>query len=175
MPSTALKGMTDRLRDVDQLLAAHEAVTGTERGRRFDVEGLNRAAVLMLSSHFEGFLEELMAEALHAIHPSLNSPTLTGSFHNPWPDRIDDLYAFLGMEKPARKVSWQGANNASVRRNLEELVRTRNKLAHGTTGVAIYKRDVRRFRRYVEGFAQRFDDQVAAQVMSMTGSQPWPP
>lgn len=41
MPSTALKGLTLRLKDIDQLMEAHAAREGTQRGRRFDVEGLN--------------------------------------------------------------------------------------------------------------------------------------
>jgi hypothetical protein len=173
MSSKALDALTDRLKDVDQLMAAHLAVAGPNRGRKFEVEGLNRAAILMLSSHFEGYLEDVMAEALSAINPELNASTLTGGFHNPWPDRIDQLFAFLGMSKPARQISWQKASNASVRSNLEKLVRTRNKLAHGTTGVKVAKSEVIGLRKYVEGFAQRFDADVRAQVQSLTGSDPW--
>jgi hypothetical protein len=39
MPSNALIGLTERLRDVDPLMAAHETVGGLEPGRRYDVEG----------------------------------------------------------------------------------------------------------------------------------------
>lgn len=62
-----------------------------------------------------------------------------------------------------------------MRDNLAELVRTRNKLAHGTTGVTVYKVEVRRYRGYVEGFAERFDKSVRTQVRTLTGSFPWPP
>ena len=87
MRSQALAALTDRLRDVDQLMNAHEAVGGPAPGRRYEVEGINRAAVLMLSAHLEGYLEDVMAEALAGVNPSLAS-VVTGSFHNPWPDRI---------------------------------------------------------------------------------------
>ncbi len=156
-------------------MAAHRAVAGGKRGRKYEVEGLNRAAVLMLSSHFEGYLEDVMGEALAAVNAKLGAPTLTGGFHNPWPDRIDQLFSFLGMHKPSRSICWQKASNASVRTNLEKLVRTRNKLAHGTTGVQVYKTDVTSLRKYVEGFAQRFDAAVRAQVKTLTGKDPWPP
>jgi hypothetical protein len=174
MPSKALTALGDRLQDVDQLMAAHEAVGGTDRGRRFDVEGLNRAGVLMLSAHFEGYVEDLMAEALAAIDSQLQVEPLTGSFHNPWPDRIDELFAFLGLDKPSRRISWQRASNTAVRSNLEKLVRTRNRLAHGATGVEVKKHEVTSLRKYVEGFAQRFDDLVRAQVQTLTGTSPWP-
>jgi hypothetical protein len=174
MPSKALAALTDRLKDVDQLMAAHRAVAGPKRGRKFEVEGLNRAAVLMLTSHFEGYLEDVMAEAVQAVNPKLSASTLTGGFHNPWPDRIDELFAFLGMVKPSKSISWQRASNTAVRSNLKKLVGTRNKLAHGTTGVTVYKTDVTSLRKYVEGFARRFDALVRAQVKLLTGSNPWP-
>lgn len=174
MPSDALKALADRLKDVDQLMNAQAAVAGPKRGRKFEVEGLNRAAVLMLCSHFEGYLEDVMAEAIRGINADLNAPTLTGGFHNPWPDRIDDLFAFLGMEKPSRSISWQKASNSTVREHLKQLVQTRNKLAHGTTGVQVYKTEVTSFRRYVEGFSDRFDSAVRRQVHKLTGSYPWP-
>jgi hypothetical protein len=154
-------------------MAAHAAVGGLDPGRRFEVEGLNRAAVLMLSAHFEGYLEEVMAEALAPLNARLDPHPLTSGFHNPWPDRIDDLFAFLGMDKPTRAISWQRAGNAAVRSNLEKLVRTRNQIAHGTTGVTVRKFEVTSLRKYVEGFAQRFDGDVRRQVRTLTGSNPW--
>lgn len=174
MPSPALEALTDRLKDVDQLMAAHTAVGGLERGRRFNVEGLNRAGVLMLSAHFEGYLEDLMAQALAALNTRLDPKPLVRGFANPQPDRIDDLFAFLGMKKPSKSISWQRANPQAVHQNLRKLVETRNQLAHGTTGVRVTKSEVKRFRRYVEGFSQRFDIAVRAQVHALTGSYPWP-
>ena len=156
-------------------MAAHAAIAGSTRGRKYEVLGINRAAILMLSSHFEGYLEDLMAEALGAVNPTLHAPILTGGFHNPWPDRIDQLFEFLGLSKPARQISWRKAGNKAVRDNLEDLVGTRNKLAHGTNGVTVYKSDVVRIRKYVMGFAERFDQLVREQVKLLTGSYPWPP
>ena len=100
----------------------------------------------MLSAHFEGYLEDLIAEALAAVNGALDASTLTYGFHNPWPHRIDDLYAFLGMDKPTKAIAWRNAANKSVRENLSNLVATRNKLAHGTTGVRVYKVEVERYR-----------------------------
>jgi hypothetical protein len=57
-----------------------------------------------------------MAEALAALNQQLDPQPLTGGFHNPWPDRIDDLFAFLGMLKPSRSISWQRAGNSAVRK-----------------------------------------------------------
>jgi hypothetical protein len=114
-----------------------------------------------------------MAEALRAVEPGLTPDPLTSSFHNPWPDRVDDLFSFLGMERPSRTISWQKAGNAAVRANLEKLVRTRNRIAHGSTGVVVRKHEVTSFRRYVEGFSLRFDRLVRRRVRELTGSYPW--
>jgi hypothetical protein len=174
MPSDALRALTERLRDVDQLMAAHATVGGLEPGRRYDVEGLNRAAVLMLCAQFEGYVEDVMTEALAVINGDLDPTPLLSNFHNPWPDRIDELFAFMGMVKPCREISWQKASNQSVRTNLEELVRTRNRIAHGVTGVSVRKVDVIRFRKYIKGFTERFDKAVRRRVRDLTGSYPWP-
>jgi RiboL-PSP-HEPN len=168
MPSDARTGLTTRLSDVDQLMAAHRTIGGLEAGRRYDVEGLNRAAIVMLCAHFEGYLEDVMAEALRAIESGLDPDVLTKNFHNPWPERIDDLFAFLGMSQPCRKISWQRAGNAAVRTNLEALVRMRNQVAHGATGVTVHRTHVTRYRGYVEGFVERFDTSCAiAFVLSL--------
>jgi HEPN superfamily RiboL-PSP-like protein len=172
MPSEALGALTERLRDVDQLMKAHEAVGGLEPGRRYDVEGLNRAAVLMLCAHLEGYVEDLMTEALAALNTDLDPKPLLAHFHNPWPDRIDDLFGFIGMEAPCRGVSWQRAGNLSVRTNLGELVQTRNRIAHGVA-VNVRKVDVTRYRRYVEGFTASFDRSVRSHVRGLTGQNPW--
>ena len=155
-------------------MAAHETVGGLEPGRRYDVEGLNRAAVLMLCAHLEGYVEDLMREGLTALNASIDAAPLLARFHNPWPDQIDELFGFLGMSRPSRGISWQRANNTSVRQNLDDSVRTRNKIAHGTTGVAVHKSDVTRYRKYVEGFATRFDALVRTQIRTLTGAYPWP-
>ena len=77
------------------------------------------------------------------------------------------------MSQPCRAISWQRASNAAVRDNLGNLVRTRNRIAHGTTGVTVHKGDVTRYRKYVEGFAMRFDRLVRSRVRDLVGSYPW--
>jgi hypothetical protein len=173
MPSEALQSLSSRLADVDQLLAAHTAIADPKPGRKYEVVGINRAAILMLSAHFEGYVEDLFAEALAAINPKLLGEPLTRGFHNPWPDRIDQLFSALSMDRPARKISWKRAGNKAVRDNLELLVSTRNKIAHGTTDVTVYKLQVERYRRYVEGFSKGLDRALRVQVRNLTGTAPW--
>lgn len=175
MSSLAFEKLHTRLNDVDDLMRGHAAVGGAERGRRRGVQGINRAAVLMLCAHLEGYVEDLFDEALTAVHAELSSDPLVARFHNPWPDQIDSLFAVMGLPTASRGISWQRAGAASVIKNLEDLVRTRNRIAHGTTDVDVSKAMVTRFRKYVEGFAEGLDVKVALHVLSITNQLPWLP
>ncbi len=91
MPSGALQNLEARLKEIDQLLTAHAAltrlrraelaigraggglkavaeavnllVTPPTRGRPGQVEALNKASVALLSAHLQGFIEDLFEEA----------------------------------------------------------------------------------------------------------------
>jgi hypothetical protein len=91
MPSTALQNLEDRLKEIDQLITAHGAltrlrraelaigraggglqavaaavnllVTPPTRGRPGQVEALNKASIALLSAHLQGFIEDLFEEA----------------------------------------------------------------------------------------------------------------
>ena len=67
MPSKARKAFDENLTDVDRLLELHESTGGTGRGRRFDLEVLNKSAIVLLTSHWEAYCEDIAAEALNHI------------------------------------------------------------------------------------------------------------
>jgi len=154
-------------------MAAHKEVAGESRGRKYYVGELNRGAVLLLNAHFEGYLEDVLAETLNALNRHMNSQRLNRSFMNPTPDKIDGLFELLGMERPSRRVRWRNASNTRVRGALKSLVEVRNALAHGEMGVSVLKKDVTRYRKYVEGFASRFDDAVLTHAREKLGVTPW--
>lgn len=139
------------------------------------VEGLNRAAALMLCAHFEGYVEDLLREAVQAVHAELNPEPLVERFNTPWPRNIDSLFAVIGLPRASRNISWRRASASMVIERIEELVRTRNRIAHGTTNVRVSKANVTRWRRYVEGFARKLDERVALHLLSITGDLPWTP
>lgn len=175
MPSHSLHALADRLRDVDDLMEAHGhvQVAHAPHDPSYELDGMNRAAVLMLSAHFEGFLEELMRESLAAIDPQLDADPLLRGFGNPWPNRIDELFSFLGMRRPSHDIGWEEAPSSHVRDRLEQLVRIRNQVAHGQIDVAVARRDVTSLRSYVEGFARGMDAAVHAHLTTLTGREPW--
>lgn len=51
-------------RDIDKLLDVHEDLTGSGRGRRYDVEVLNKSAIVLLTSFWEAYCEDIAAEGL---------------------------------------------------------------------------------------------------------------
>src|SRR5690348_11028243 len=91
MPSQALKDLENRLNDIEQLLAAHSALTKFKKaekaanlaggplvqvaavvkalvtnpgvGKPAEVDALNRAAFVLLTAHFQGFVDDLHKEA----------------------------------------------------------------------------------------------------------------
>lgn len=176
MASRSLHALADRLRDVDELMDAHAhvQVAHAPADPTYELDGMNRAAILMLSAHFEGYLEELMRESLEAIDPQLDADPLLRGFGNPWPNRIDELFSFLGMRQPSHEICWEEATSSHVRGRLEHLVRIRNQVAHGQIDVSVAKADVTTLRTYVERFSRGMDGAVHAHLVTLTGREPWP-
>jgi hypothetical protein len=187
--SRAFEQLDVRLRDIDDLMEAHSAVGGPRRGVRRGLYGVNRAAVLIMCAHLEGYVEDVFREALEAINPQLDPEPLIGRFHNPWPAEVDKLFSFLGLAKASRGIGRRGGigkvgakglrdrsapDSARIREGVESLVRTRNQIAHGATGVYIRKKQVVSYRGLVIGFARGLDQKVAVHVSTITGGvMPW--
>jgi hypothetical protein len=68
MPSSALNNLDARLKDISQLMAGHAELAGKTRGRKYEVEALNRASVVLLAAHLEGFIEDLVSESFAVLH-----------------------------------------------------------------------------------------------------------
>lgn len=68
MASQAFSDLSERLKDIDQVMAAHSAKAGGKAGRKYEVEALNRAGVVLLTAHLEGFVEDLADEAIALLH-----------------------------------------------------------------------------------------------------------
>src|SRR3954469_1857974 len=65
MPSNALLRWRDtRASALDEIQSAHTQVGGTERGRRYATQQINRAYAVLLSSEFQGFGRDLYSECV---------------------------------------------------------------------------------------------------------------
>ena len=206
MPSEAYKTLGNRMKDIEQLLEAHKALTQFQRarraaekaggelarisevidslvtepgrGRRTEVAALNRAAMVLLSAHLQGYIEDVYAEAARIMLEDkvrdvevLIERALAG-FSNPHAQRIDDLFATIGLPKITDDLSWQRASNRAVKRRLTAYIQVRNSIAHGGQE-GVTKQKVDEFKRFVEVFAKNFDKRVREEVQRVVGKAPW--
>lgn len=65
MGSQARDAFESNCEDVDRLLEIHGDITPEGRGRRWKVEALHKAAIVLLTAFWEAFCEDLAAEGLH--------------------------------------------------------------------------------------------------------------
>jgi len=64
MPSKARKAFDENAKDIEKLLRLHEQEGGTAKGRRFGLEVLNKSAIVLITSYWEAYCEDIAAEAL---------------------------------------------------------------------------------------------------------------
>ena len=149
------------------------------RGRVAEVEALNRAAIVLLSAHLEGYLEDLYAEAASSLLrgrvKDLLSLVADGQemFRNPQPGHVERLFRSIGLPKVLERVSWQRATNDSVRKRLSDYTDIRNKIAHGEREIRVRKSKVVGFKKFVRVFAEKFDEKVRSEIQAVTGHPPW--
>ncbi len=67
MPSNAYKAFQANAEDVTKLLSLHEGEGGTQRGRRFGLEVLNKSAVVLITSYWEAKCEDIVSEGLERL------------------------------------------------------------------------------------------------------------
>lgn len=73
MPS-AIISFSDNRADVDRLLEIHQSIGGSAPGRRWGLEVLHKAAVVLTCSIWEAFVEDLIQEAVAHLAQHLNAP-----------------------------------------------------------------------------------------------------
>jgi hypothetical protein len=77
MPSHALlRWQTDRANELDEIEGAHHTVGGTDPGRRYATQQINRAYATLLSAQFQGFCRDLHSECVDYILNVVNPPGL---------------------------------------------------------------------------------------------------
>lgn len=175
------KWQSQRAEELDQLEAAHAAVVGTGRGRRYATEQVNQAYVILLASHFQGFCRDLHAEAVDSMIGTISPPTLRSAVRaafawkraldrgNPHPGAIGEDFNRLGMAFwPA--VLAIDARNERRRDCLVDLNAWRNAIAHQDFDperlgdrVTVTLAMVRRWRSACRALARCFDRVVRHQ------------
>ena len=176
--------------ELDEVEAAHAAVGGTGRGRRYATGQLNNAYAVLLSAQFQRFCRDLHTEA--ANHLSTMVPVaIRATFlyrltegrkldtGNPNPGNIGSDFDRLGL-KLWQDSTWSTVPNRVRRVGLEQLKGWRNAIAHqdftkpacgGRTVVTLA--EVRRWRGACSGLARAFDGFVGRHLHLTSGSPPW--
>jgi len=188
---------TARRQKLDEIAAAHSAVGGTARGRRYATQQINQAYVVLLSSQFQAFCRDLHTEAaLHFVAP-LPSQAYRDIVYehfvqarrldhgNPNPGNLGSDFGRFGFS------FWDRMRGNPERQRvvddqalLEDLNVWRNAIAHQDfTQPAFLRRfpgrssvhlaEVRRWRRACERLATRMDTVLADLVQQLAGTRPW--
>lgn len=204
MPSASRGNLVNRFQDIEQLLNAHTAivkisnasrianapagsptvalnalVTNPGRGRPRQVDALNRAAFILCTSHFQGYIDELHSEtglivlSGRAADPAKTIKLVGNSRANPHVDVINKMFAGIGIYDLMDAISWQNCSNESVKGRLKSYLETRNSIAHGTRS-NITKAQVQTVKKFLLLLGDNIDDAVKLKSQAITGQTPWP-
>ena len=180
MPSLARSELQTRLADVDELIRAHTVVTGGGTGRPAKRQGaaITRAGVVPLAAAMEGYVEDLFEEAGNLVFAGVTTAQRTELYkqtskrlNNADSGKTTLLYFNLGCPWILSGIHWQKFSNATFIKALDKLVETRNQIAHGKRPNVTLPQ-LRRWKKMLDGYAQRLEAAVAAHVEKMTGVAP---
>jgi hypothetical protein len=180
-----------RARELDEIDEAHQAVGGTDPGRRYATQQINRAYATLLSSQFQGFCRDLHSECVDYILNAVNPPGLRNLLRaqffwarsidkgNPNPGNIGADFNRFGL-KFWDAVKAEHALNGRRQEILGELNEWRNAIAHhdfnlpGLGGrTTLHLPEVRDWRRAINRLAQAFDEVMRAHLQTLPGVSAW--
>jgi hypothetical protein len=193
MPSISYQEwITTRVGALDEIEQAHAAVGGTQRGRRYATQQINRAYAVLLASQFQGFCRDLHSECVdHLISaiapPPPLLPLVLAEFTrgrqldrgNAQPGSLGADFSRLGIDFWA-EVDRHSPRNAMRRASLDALNGWRNAIAHqdfdparlgGTTTLGLAQ--VRLWRTACQHLVQSFDEVMRSHLKALTGTLPW--
>jgi hypothetical protein len=187
MPSRSLlRWQGESSEALDEIEAAHTAVGGSGRGRRYATQQINQAYVVMLSSRFQQFCRDIHSEIVSALvasvsvtlQPVLQKDWTTGrklDQGNPNPGNIGHDFARIGM-KLWDDVHAHRAWNSKRHKKLELLMEWRNAVGHqdfakpalkGKTTILL--NEVQQFRAACGQLAASFDAVALAHIRTVVG------
>ncbi len=209
MSTKALDQFYERLEDINRLLESHQALShiksldtfssrqtdwlqalahvqsvfsGPLRGRRWGMEALNRAGIVLLTAHLEGYVEDLFEEASKVIVSTVFDQNhydvdmfvsrAIARFGNPWPDQIDVLFALLGSKKVTDGIGWGGLPKKAIRDRLGDLIKLRNEIAHGERP-SVTRKQLLQESRFVRQYAKNLDKRTYDNVLKIAGVPLW--
>jgi hypothetical protein len=140
MSSKAYGLLQQNLSDVEEIIKAHENLTGGGKGKPAGGQGaaLTRAGVVLLSAAMESFVEELFKEAAGILYSKMSpekQKTLfkqtAGRLNNADELKTNLLYFNLGCPWVLSKIRWPKFSNEAFIKSLKSLIESRGYIAHG--------------------------------------------
>lgn len=192
MPSKAfVQHFSVLLEDADELLDAQQRLlAGTGRRSRWRKGSLNRAVVVTCVSAWEGYLEQVVIEAVDAIRPAAGSPlglwpvvsglarNLVGRFHAPDVGNVKKLINdSLGLADITFFWSWRGCPAVRTCKQLSDALKVRHRIAHGIRPKPLIpSREAIRMLGFFRRLGQRTDSAIHDHLVNALGiAHPWPP
>lgn len=183
MASEPLKKFKHRLQEVDEIVAARDAICPAGAGRPARQKGaaVISGGTVLLSALFEGFLEELYelsVDELYQHMPESDRNELkkhtSRRNNNANVHQVNTLFFYLGIPwvMSHRKMRWQNFANSKVQARLRNLSKARNQLAHGGSRI-VRKQTLTAWRDFAEKLAGKLDEIAADRVEVETGRRPW--
>ncbi len=183
MSSVPLTKFKHRLQEVDEIVAARDAICPTGAGRPARQKGaaVISGGTVLLSALLEGFLEELYELAVDELYQHIPVGDRTElkehtsrRNNNANVHQVNTLYFYLGVPwvMSHRKMRWQKCSNAKVQERLRNLSKARNQLAHGGSRI-VRKQTLTAWRDFAERLASKLDEIAADRVEAETGRRPW--
>ena len=183
--------MTVRANALNEISKAHVAVGGSQRGRRYATQQINRSYAVLLASQFQGFCRDLHSECVEHLVKVLSPASLQLIVRdalilnrqldtkNAQPSSLGADFGRLGTNF-WMQVKAHDTRNSSRQEMLVELNAWRNAIVHqdfsdpklgGTETLQL--KTVRRWRGDCNRLAYSFDESMRQHLHSLTGSLPW--
>jgi hypothetical protein len=84
MASKARHAFDESCHDVDRLLEIHSQLGGSGQGRRYQLEVLNKSAIVLITAIWEAYCEDIVAEGIeHLVTHSTNASALSKGIKKP--------------------------------------------------------------------------------------------
>jgi hypothetical protein len=196
MPSNALRQwQTVQAGELDGLEDAHRTMGGSAPGRRWRLQHLNDAYIVLLAAYFQSFCRNLHTEAARAFASVAQPAAVRTAFvaamesdrrldrGNASVENIRSDFAKLGMQL-WHLVESLDARNRARRIRLNQLLAWRNAIAHqdfrfngavqaGLAGTDRRLMWIRRWRSTCNELAADFDATVRDYIGGKIGTTPW--
>jgi hypothetical protein len=166
---TARQTLELALADIEELIAAHEALTGGGVGAPQNKGGqaISRAAIVILISHIENYVEEAFKEAAVKWYEVAEASELKFLFsqtvdklNHPSLENINLLFYNLGIMDITKSIRWKKTSNASFVLRYRSLLELRGRVAHGrrpSIRLSVVRKGLRLARQFADCFQRVLD------------------